>query len=325
MHRNRKSAMENREMHLKDISSNEKDFFENMFLHCPDGVIAVDRSGMITLFNPAAEVLTGYGATDVIGKVNISEMYPSKGIAREVKKCIYSDQHGGPGRLIDYEVAVKTANGRKVPIRLSATLIYDRGGEVGSVGFFHDLASQKELEEKLRQLSITDGLTGLYNQRYFHTCLSKELERARRYQRPLSLICFDLDNFKSCNDLFGHLEGDNILRLVGKLLLELLRRSDMAFRYGGDEFFILLPETVLDSAGKTAEKIRHAFNKSWPYDMKQNGDQFAEVTFSMGVVQAHEGENSESIIKRADFAMYDGKRKGGDCVIVAAEAADRKD
>jgi diguanylate cyclase (GGDEF)-like protein/PAS domain S-box-containing protein len=310
---------------LNHIQCNEKDFLENIFSLCPDGVIAVDRSGMITLFNPAAEVLAGHKAADVVGKVNIADMYPSLSIARNVKKCIYSDRYGGSGRLVDYEVEVKNSNGKKIPIHLSATLIYENGEEIGSVGFFHDLTSRKAMEEKLRLLSITDSLTGLYNQRHFHICLSKELERIRRYQRPLSLICFDLDHFKACNDLFGHLEGDNVLRLVGKLLIDVLRRSDMAFRYGGDEFFILLPETVLDSAKTTGIKIQQAFNNHWPYDMKHDGAEFEGITFSIGVAQAFEGENAESIIKRADFAMYEAKRKGGDCVMIAMETADRKD
>jgi diguanylate cyclase (GGDEF)-like protein/PAS domain S-box-containing protein len=302
---------------LNHIQCNEKDFLENIFSLCPDGVIAVDRSGMIILFNQAAEILSEHRAVDVIGKVNIADMYPSISIAREVKKCIYSDRYGGPGRLIDYEVAVKTLNGKNVPIRLSATLIYEQGEEIGSVGFFHDVTPRKKIEEKLRRLSITDSLTGLFNQRYFHVCLSQELDRAKRYQRPVSLICFDLDRFKLCNDLFGHLEGDNVLRFVGKLLTDLLRRSDMAFRYGGDEFFILLPETVSDHATTTGEKIRQAFNDQWPYDINTHSTEFDRVTISMGIAQGIDGESSESIIKRADLAMYEAKRNGGDCVMVA--------
>lgn len=304
-------------MLLSCFGSDEKEFLENIITLSPDGIIAVDQSGMITLFNPAAEVITGYKAVDVVGKASIVDIYSSRQIARDIKKSIYSDKYGGIGRLEDYEAAIKTSGGEKVPIRLSATLLYNRGEEVGSVGFFHDLSTRIEMEEKLRHLSITDNLTGLYNQRYFHICLSKELERSKRYKRPVSLICSDLDNFKACNDLYGHLEGDNVLRLVGKLLLETLRQSDMAFRYGGDEFFILLPETVLESAKTTGEKIRRAFNKCWPFDMKHDYSEFGGVTFSIGVSQALEGESSESIIRRTDLAMYGAKRNGGDCVLAA--------
>ena len=296
------------------IRSNEKEFLCNLVAMCPDGVIAIDQSGLITIFNRAAAFLTGHSADEIIGRMNIVDLYPSPEIARKIKKLMYSEDYGEKGRLDGYEVEIETQAGQKVPIRLSATLIYRNDEEVASVGFFHDLSHQKNMQENLRRLSVTDSLTGLFNQRHFYTSLSKEIGRAQRYQRPMSLICIDLDHFKDCNDQLGHLEGDNILRIIGKLLLETIRKSDMVFRYGGDEFFILLPETELQSAEQTGEKFRTSFNDRWPYDVIYKNTRLKPVTLSVGVAQLEDNESAESLMKRSDVAMYEAKRQGGNRV-----------
>ena len=305
---------------LNYIPVGEKNYLENLIALCPDGIIAIDRSGLIILFNRAAEVLTGRKANTVVGKMNIADIYPSPDVAKKVKRLIYADTHGGVGKIEDYEVDVRTLKGRKVPIRLSAALIYDDGVEVGSVGFFHDLTSRKMMEDTLHHLSITDSLTELFNQRYFYQCLSRELTRSQRYGRPLSIICFDLDNFKLCNDLLGHLEGDDILRKIGAMLNQKIRESDMAFRYGGDEFFVLLPESVLKSAEVTGEKIRKTFNRRWSYEKQYRDTRIPQVTLSMGIAQALADEKAESLIKRVDLAMYEAKRQGGDRIKIAADS-----
>ena len=233
----------------------EMDIWENIVPLCPDGIIGVDQKGIVVVFNKAAEKLIGYSMDEVIGKLHITQIYHPETLARHIKKLIYSPEHGGAGVLEGYEVDVATKQGQTVPIRLSATLIHKDGREIGSVGFFHDLTLKKEMEARLLELSITDGLTGLFNHRHFYSVLSKELERAHRYNRPFSLIVLDLDNFKQCNDQFGHIEGDNILRIVGETAKELLRTTDSAFRYGGDEFVIVLPETILKSASTRRRKV----------------------------------------------------------------------
>ena len=130
----------------------------------------------------------------------------------------------------------------------------------------------------------------------------------------MSLICFDLDKFKACNDRLGHLEGDNVLRRVGNLLNVITRSTDKAFRYGGDEFFVLLPETNLDQAMITAEKIRKMFNESWPYETRRSG-MLCQVTLSMGVIQRKEETSGVALMKRADIAMYTAKDQGGNRIV----------
>lgn len=291
---------------------NQLEAVQELVQLCPDGIIGVDRSGTITIFNAAAERLTGLKARDVIDRTPIEGVYGSKDRARAIKKAIHGKKYGGPGQLIDFETEIRQIDGHRIPIRLSAKLILRGEKEVGSVGFFIDQSQQKQLEARLRELSITDGLTGLFNQRYFHVCLSTELARAERYQRPLSLICMDLDRFKQCNDRMGHQEGDNVLRLVGGVLGRVTRRTDFAFRYGGDEFFVLLPETGLAEAKITAEKIRRTFNACWPYDLRHDGVEVERTTLSLGVAQADAEESSEALIRRSDMAMYQAKRAGGD-------------
>jgi diguanylate cyclase (GGDEF)-like protein/PAS domain S-box-containing protein len=302
----------------------DRHILTNLVELCPDGVIGVNTKGLVTIFNHAAERLTGRSANDTVGRTHISDVYGSLESARAIKQAIYSDSHGGPNRLEGFEVDFPGSTGETVPIRLSAVLLMDSGRELGSVGFFHDLSARKQLEDKLRTLSITDGLTDLFNQRYFYNCLAHELARSIRYKRPLSLICFDLDNFKQCNDQLGHLEGDNVLRLVGNLLHTVTRKTDQCFRYGGDEFFILLPETDLEEARQTAEKLRQAFNARWPY--VENGGTSAppvrRVTLSIGVIQRVDEAENTALIRRADLAMYTAKNGGGDQVAALHQPAE---
>ncbi len=288
------------------------DIWEYIVPLCPDGIIGVDQKGIVVVFNKAAEKLIGYSMDEVIGKLHITQIYHPETLARHVKKLIYGLEHGGAGVLEGFEVDVATKQGLTVPIRLSATLIHRDGREIGSVGFFHDLTLKKEMEARLLELSITDGLTGLFNHRHFHSVLSTELERAHRYNRPFSLIVIDLDNFKQCNDQFGHIEGDNILRSVGDTAKELLRTTDSAFRYGGDEFVIVLPETSLESASTVAEKFRKAFKSKCPCRASSENADVFRATLSLGVAQAGQGEEAESLMKRADLAMYEAKKSGGD-------------
>lgn len=286
----------------------------NLIAVCPDGIIGVNLQGTVIIFNAKAAALTLRRPQDVIDSLNISQIYGTREQARRIKTALYSEDYGGVGCLEGFETDIVDINNKIIPIRLSAALIMDNGKEVGSVGFFHDLTNQKIMEEKLHDLSITDGLTNLFNQRHFHSCLADEIDRAIRYNSTLSLICFDLDNFKDCNDLLGHLEGDNVLRRVGNQLNVITRHSDKCFRYGGDEFFVLLPETNLDQAMITAEKIRRTFNDSWPYATRGNGVLF-QVTLSIGVVQRKEETSGAALMKRADLAMYNAKNQGGNRIV----------
>ncbi len=296
----------------------QKAFFEEMVALSPEGIIAVNREGTVTIYNQAAEKLIGYRAEEVIGKANITEIYHPPELARQIKQKIYGPDLGGPGRLEGFETEVQALDGRKVPIRLSAILISRGAEEIGSVGFFHDLTAMREMEARLLELSVTDSLTGLYNHRHFHRLLAEEVSRAERYRRPLSLVFLDLDHFKDCNDQLGHLAGDRVLRLAGEILRRNTRTTDRAFRYGGDEFMLLLPETAARQAHLVAERVRKDFLRKWPFARRRGVNR---VTLSLGVAQADPGEKASSLVRRADMAMYSAKNEGGNRTTDARQTA----
>jgi diguanylate cyclase (GGDEF)-like protein/PAS domain S-box-containing protein len=274
---------------------------------CPDPVIAVNRAGVIVLFNSAAESLLGYRCDEVVERLSIAEVYATADQARFIKKQL----HTSPDRHIKgHETQLLCKEGRVVDIRLSAKLLMREGEEFGSIGFFHDLTETKQLEAKLKNLSITDSLTGLYNQRHFFAILEPEMERAKRYLRPLNLICIDLDNFKQVNDVLGHLEGDAALRFTANIITKQLRRTDVAFRYGGDEFMVLLPETSSADAELIGRRLTASFDRRWAEEWSPKPGCPA-VSISAGVAAFDQHETPESLVRRADDLMYESKKGGG--------------
>ncbi|MBI5062579.1 MAG: diguanylate cyclase [Desulfatitalea sp.] len=165
-----------------------------------------------------------------------------------------------------------------------------------------------QMLEKLKRLSITDGLTKLYNSRYFYNQLKIEIDRTTRYQRPLSLLLLDIDNFKEYNDTYGHLEGDKILIRLGQVIKSCLRKMDSAYRYGGEEFTVILPETEGDEAATVAERIRSAVETEHFYPQKE--DEPVAITISIGVTEFNWQEEIALFVQRADKAMYQSKQAG---------------
>jgi diguanylate cyclase (GGDEF)-like protein len=164
---------------------------------------------------------------------------------------------------------------------------------------------------KLENLAITDGLTKLYNLRHFYHLLEIEIDRCRRYGHPLALLLLDIDKFKVYNDTYGHLEGDKVLVRIGQIIRSCLRTMDSAFRYGGEEFTVILPETTAREANNVANRIRTAveFENFFP----EPGNVVA-VTISIGVTEYYNKESLSAFIKRADQAMYLSKEKGRNAI-----------
>jgi len=165
----------------------------------------------------------------------------------------------------------------------------------------------EELVRKLELLAITDGLTGLYNQRYFYQQLNVEIERDTRYNTNLSLLLLDIDHFKVFNDTWGHLEGDKVLMELGSMIRSCLRSLDSAYRYGGEEFTVILPETDLTRACIVGERIRKSFEAK---RFLLNEDKEMSATISVGATQFTKKESITSFIKRADMAMFKSKESG---------------
>lgn len=271
----------------------------------PDPIIAVNRAGVIVLFNKAAERLIGYSGDEVIERLAITQVYPTADHARKVNKQMYAS----PDKYIQgYETQLVSKTGRVIDIRLSAKLIVRNGEDVGSIGFFHDLTETKQLEAQLKQMSVTDNLTGLHNQRHFMSVLETEIERARRHRRPLNLICIDLDNFKQVNDLLGHLEGDNALRFTSQTIQGELRKADMAFRYGGDEFMVLLLDTLGEEARVIGRRLKASFDRRWAEEWLPKPG-CPVVSISIGIAEFDQRESAEDLMHRADTLMYESKKR----------------
>lgn len=164
-----------------------------------------------------------------------------------------------------------------------------------------------QMLEKLKKLSITDGLTKLYNSRYFYNQLKGEIERSNRYGYELSLLLLDIDNFKEFNDTYGHLEGDKVLVRMGSMISACLRRMDTAYRYGGEEFTIVLPGTHGEEARTVAERLRSAVAAE---NFSAGKDVDVKITISVGVTQYRQGEAVADFVQRADQAMYQSKQSG---------------
>jgi two-component system, cell cycle response regulator len=165
-----------------------------------------------------------------------------------------------------------------------------------------------QMLDKLKRLSITDGLTKLYNSRYFYNQLKAEIDRTSRYQRPLSLLLMDIDQFKEYNDSFGHLEGDKVLLRLGQVIRSCLRKMDSAYRYGGEEFTVILPETEGDEAATVAERIRSSVSAEIFYPRSR--DEKFNITISIGVTEYIHDEEIAIFVQRADKAMYLSKQSG---------------
>ena len=172
----------------------------------------------------------------------------------------------------------------------------------------------------LEKLAITDGLTRLYNLRHFYKQLEIEIDRCNRYGHSLALLLLDIDHFKKCNDTYGHLEGDKVLVRLGQIIKVCLRTMDSAYRYGGEEFTIILPETTGKEANNVAERIS-ASVESERFSTK-TGEDFS-ITISIGVTEYFKEEQLSTFIHRADQAMYKSKAKGRNRIsFLAAEKAE---
>jgi diguanylate cyclase (GGDEF)-like protein len=198
------------------------------------------------------------------------------------------------------------------------TRLRENQRQIGRVYIIQDISSQKLMIKELRNLSNLDSLTQIYNRRRLLEEVSKEIKRAQRYKHPVSILMIDINLFKSINDHYGHLAGDEVLKTIATACQSRLRATDILGRFGGEEFIILLPETGQTSAGKVAEAIRqHVASLTIVYD-----DQPIQVTVSIGVNTASEIDekvSEDQLIDLADQAMYQAKKAGRNQVVISGQ------
>jgi diguanylate cyclase len=182
-----------------------------------------------------------------------------------------------------------------------------------------EIETLRETLEAVRAESLTDSLTGIANRKHFEDTLIKAVSRADAHRSPLTLLVIDIDHFKGFNDTYGHLTGDQVLRLVGMTMRENVKSSATLARFGGEEFGIILPETGLDDAVRTAEQIRVSI-MSRELVKRSTGEPLGRVTVSVGVAAFRTDDSANSLLERADGCMYAAKRMGRNRIATDAAA-----
>jgi diguanylate cyclase len=181
-----------------------------------------------------------------------------------------------------------------------------------------EISGLQQSLEAIRAETLTDPLTGLGNRKFFDRMIDMAVETAFASERPLALLMFDIDHFKSFNDSYGHLTGDQVLRLVGTSLKHTIKGQDITARYGGEEFAVVLPNTPLHQAIAIADQIRHTIMAK-ELKKKSTGEILGRVTISVGVSMLKPGDDTDALIERADACLYAAKRNGRNRVICEAD------
>ncbi|MFH1060834.1 MAG: diguanylate cyclase [Pseudomonadota bacterium] len=306
---------------------------ESTLAGLPAAVMVIDQDHLVAHWNQAMARLTGVPPEQVVGTNR--QWYPFYSEPRPVMADLLVDQdwkgmqrqYGELGLKnsvlvedgLEAETFFPNLNGQPRHLYfLAAPVKDDQGRVVRAVETLVDLTEKRRLEDELVRLSITDELTGLYNQRFFYATLSREIEAAKRYGQSLCLLMLDLDRFKLFNDTYGHIEGDRVLKACGQDLRNQVRTTDLACRYGGEEFVVLLPRTFLEEACRVSERVRLGakalvFNPTPPGGGHPVS---AGITVSVGVAEYRSGLSAEDLVRRADQALYTAKGAGRDRVAV---------
>jgi diguanylate cyclase (GGDEF)-like protein/PAS domain S-box-containing protein len=292
--------------------------YRRLFEAAQDGILLLDaETGAITDVNPFLVKMLRYTREEFVEK-KLWEVGAFKDIeaSQEAFEVLQKDEY------IRYEdLPLRAKDGRLIQVEFVSN-VYLVGGEKVIQCNIRDITERKQAQDALlkseallRELSVRDHLTGLFNRRYMEETLERELLRASRKGLSLGILMIDVDDFKQFNDNFGHAAGDAILRELGALVLGHFRGEDVACRYGGDEFIIVLLDASREMTRKRAELLcEHTRHLNIQFE----GQVFETITLSIGIAAFPEhGTTSAEILKAADTALYRAKHEGRDRVIVA--------
>lgn len=284
-----------------DGMQREQDKLTTIIRSAKEAIIVADANDRITLVNPSAEVLLGKSIQSIT-RGSFSDALDDGELMRRLL-----DDPSGSSEIFRRGELILSAQASRIKA--------DDGHIAGSAALIRDITVEKTLEDELRRLSTTDGLTGLFNRRFLDETLQKELARAKRYGRSVSILMLDVDHFKKFNDQHGHDMGDRVLKAVAAAMQSTLRQQDFACRYGGEEFLGILPDTQSTGAGEAAERVRLAIAA-----LSIDG---LSVTASLGCASFPElaVESAEALVEQADGALYEAKRQGRNRCVRAAGAA----
>jgi diguanylate cyclase (GGDEF)-like protein/PAS domain S-box-containing protein len=272
-----------------------------LFAASPIAMVLVRAEDSTVLFgNKRCADLFGFTLEELQGKKSPDYYVDPKARERVIGRVLSEGQ-------VDGEVVLmRRSSGEEFWALLSARAIEFEGAPALLAGI-SDITPQKRLEERLRELAMHDELTGLYNRRHFIELAESELARVRRTGTPLSLAMVDIDHFKRVNDHFGHAVGDLALKELASAMRETLRGSDVPARLGGEEFVLLLTDTGLEGALSVTERLRERVGRT---EVHAGAERVARFTISAGVAELGPGEAFDSLLARADEALYRAKAEG---------------
>ena len=282
-----------------------------------DLIWTVDMNLRYTYMSPVVKRMRGYTAEEIVG-LPISETltpasleFATKTLAEEL--AIEKMEHKDLFRSRKLELEMRCKDGSTIWTEMNMMFMRDSDGRpVGIQGVTRDISERKRAEEEQERLhaelesrAITDGLTGLYNHVHFFERLAEEVERSKRYNRDFAVVMMDVDNFKLFNDSRGHQAGDEVLRLVADGIRSKMRRSDLGFRYGGDEFAAILLHADTGKAQAVIDRIRRRIARS----LEQiDSGAAANLALSAGVAHfPHDGTTADALVRVADAALYSAK------------------
>ncbi len=278
--------------------------FEAVIYSAYDGIISVDDDFNIKLFNDAATKMFGYEKDAVIG-MPLARLIPRQHHRHHDQYLADFIESPVESRQMHARASVSGVrkDGSEFPVEITIAKI-TVGKSIELTAVLRDISERDHLIQELTEAASLDPLTGIYNRRFFVQQLDNERKRCRRFDHQLSLVMFDLDNFKNINDIQGHKEGDIALTSIVQQVKENMRDVDIFSRWGGDEFLIMLPETGLDQAVTWAEHIRK-------YVSAQQAEQGREnLTISIGVIVANGTESVEYLLGQVDTQLYTAKLAG---------------
>jgi diguanylate cyclase (GGDEF)-like protein/PAS domain S-box-containing protein len=275
-------------------------------------VLGMTQDGKIDLCNHGMSKFLGMNTGDILGEYAwaLEQQLDNKD-QRAIFQILYSKK-----QYVQEEIKVRKDNQTYIFL-IDTHILKDDGLMSGKTMLLTDITDQKEMQQKLHELAITDQLTGLYNRRYFEEKFKQEIIRSNRYGHIISVLFLDVDHFKRVNDQYGHAEGDKVLQMLSRTIAEQTRETDLCARFGGEEFAILLPETDEVEAVKVAERIRQGVEAS-PI-MTTDQKHTITVTVSIGGVVREQDFHLVQMLEEADKQLYRAKETGRNRVFFQCE------